>query len=143
MSRVIVALVCVAFTTACGTSNGLSQSAPSGAGVGSGGDAGGDAGGHCACGSKEVCCLGEGLTCVAPGSCQGIPIVESCSAEDCGDSGVCCSTFLGPDGTPIDPSAFDGGLGHAVARPSATRSFSRPKPACGERRQLSGLCSDD
>jgi hypothetical protein len=136
MSRVFLALACAAFTTACETSNGLSQSASSGAGSGSGGDAGADAGGHCACASKdastEVCCLGQTLTCVAPGSCQGIPVVESCSVPSDCDAGVCCSTFLGPDGTPVGPSAFDGGLGHGMAGPSALGSISTEcKTACG------------
>jgi hypothetical protein len=139
MSRVFLALVCAAFTTACATSNAPSQSASGGAGVDSGGDAGGSAGGHCACASTEVCCLGQTLTCVAPGSCQGIPVVESCSVpSDCddggADGGVCCSTFLGPDGGPLALEAFDGVLGHGMAGPSGFGSIStecKAAAACG------------
>jgi hypothetical protein len=136
MSRVFLALVCAAFTTACETSNAPSPSAFLDAGSESGGDAGGGAAGHCACAATEVCCLREVLTCVAPGSCQGIPIVENCSVpSDCNDGGadggVCCSTFLGPDGVPMGLAALDGGLGHGMAGPSAIGSISTEcKAAC-------------
>jgi hypothetical protein len=125
MSRVFLVLVCAAFATACGTSHGPSGGASSGAGGGSGSAAGGDAGGHCACASTEMCCLGQGLTCVAPGSCQGIPLVEGCSVlAPCQGTGVCCSTFLGPDGAPVGVAAFDGGIGRGMAGPSSVGSIS-------------------
>jgi len=130
MTRSFRVLVFVALATGCNSNSAGVWSASSGVGAGSGLDAtaggGGVRCGPTTCASAEVCCLGLDVSCVAAGSCQGIPLVKNdCSGPStCQGAQVCCSTFLGPDGGLAGPAALDGGFGHGVAGPTTFGSVS-------------------